>query len=91
MIFVLQDADGTMPPAAATFDNLQLRIHDLPRLDVEPTIGLTHPDVGRHGIEFGPTPGGPWLPLPGFARPGLKQTTVPTVGSAEFYRLIPSP
>jgi hypothetical protein len=91
LIFVMQDADGTMPPAVATFDNLQMRIHDLPRLDAEPTVGLSHPDVGAHGIEAGPTPGGPWLPVPGLPQPGLKQTTVPTTRSAEFYRLIPSP
>jgi hypothetical protein len=90
---VFQNTDGTLPAAEATFDNFELRTHEVPQVGIERTVQLTWPaPTGmNYAVEGGPTVQGPWLPINEVATPGLKQMTVPANDIMQFFRLRQAP
>ncbi len=91
-LFVFQDTDGTKLPATATFDNLELRKYEIPRIGIEPAVRLTWPSTGMNfGIEAAPSVNGPWSPVQNTVPPGFQQVTVPQNGPMQFCRLQQAP
>jgi hypothetical protein len=87
---VWQYTDGTLDPAEATFDNLELRTYEVPLLAIDKAVRLQWPGSAfPFTIESAPTVQGPWLPVlePAFECGGLKQLTVPTSDAMKFFRL----
>jgi hypothetical protein len=97
LLYVFQDAAGSMPPAQATFDNLAMRIYDVPRIGIQPVMRLTWlaPSGVNYAVEVAPTPQGPWQPLSlsvtDSGIPGMKQASVPANSTAQFFRLVQAP
>ena len=90
-IGLIQYNDGTKQQAEATFDNLELRTHEVPPLGIGQAVVLSWPDVGSYSIESAPGVQGPWLPLRDTVPRGMKQITVPLSGPAQFFRLRQAP
>ena len=91
---VVQYAAGAgLPPAEATFDNLELRTYDLPQVGVERAVLLRWPSPTdtNFAVEGGPTVHGPWLPLRDAATPGVKQMTLPANDAMKVIRLRRAP
>lgn len=85
-IFQYND-DGRQPAAVATFDNLELRKHEVPTLGIGQAVVLSWPDVGSYSVEGAPTVQGPWVPASELEMPAMKQMTVPLDRAAQFFRL----
>ncbi len=83
--------DGRQPAAVATFDNLELRKHDVPTLGIGQAVVLTWPDVGSYAVEGASSVEGSWLPVNDTPRPGMKQMTVPLTQPVQFFRLRQAP
>jgi hypothetical protein len=82
-------AGGALPPAEATFDNLELRTYDLPPVGIQRAVQLTWPaptDV-HYAVEGAPTVHGPWLPVQEAATPGVRQMTVPANDAMKVFRV----
>jgi hypothetical protein len=88
-IGVFQYTDGTLPAAEATFDNFEVRMHEVPQVGIERTVQLTWPaPTGTdYAVEGAPTVNGSWLPLNDQSLPGFKQMTVPANKDMRFFRL----
>ncbi|MBM3883331.1 MAG: hypothetical protein FJ387_27085 [Verrucomicrobia bacterium] len=87
---LLQYTDGTLDPAEATFDNLELRTYDVPLLAIDKAVRLQWPaSAYPFTVEGAPTVRGPWLPVlePIFESGSVKQLTVPTSDMRGFFRL----
>ena len=77
-LFLVQDTDGTLPPAEATFDNIELLAYAVPQLSIERAVRLSWPATGTNfRIEAAPTVNGPWLPVLDPVIPNMNQLTVP--------------
>ncbi len=87
------NSDGKQPAAEATFDNLELRIHDTPPISVARAVKLTWPTPvgGPYSVEGAPGIQGPWLPVSVFNPPGLTQTYIPNDALLQFFRLREAP
>lgn len=91
-LFVFQDTDGTKLPAEATFDNLELRTHEVPQVGIERAVRLIWPATGlNYAVEGAPTVQGPWLPVQESDIPGVQTMTLPLSGPAQFFRLQQAP
>jgi hypothetical protein len=91
-LLVGQDTDGTLPAAAATFDNLELRTYEVPQIAIERAMRITWPATsGSYAVEAAPSVQGPWLPANDQLPPGVQQMTFPANGSMMFWRLIQAP
>ncbi len=91
---VIQYAAGAALPAAeATFDNLELRTYETPRVAIERAVRLTWsaPTGFNYAVEAGPTVQGPWLPVHDAAMPGTKQISLPANDAMKFVRLRQAP
>lgn len=55
--------DGRQTAAVATFDNLELRKHEVPTLVIGPAVVLTWPDVGSDAVEGAPSVQASWPPV----------------------------
>ena len=89
-IGVYQDNyDGKQPAAVATFDNLELRLSELPPVGVERAVQITWPvsTATDYILESAPAVEGPWQPVQVSSPPGVEQVTVPTSELARFFRL----
>jgi len=92
LVGVFKFTDGSQPFPLNTFDNLQSFSYEVPRVSLFPAVQIAWPaPVGVYGVQWGPTPEGPWQPLPDQSLPGWQQTTVPVSAPAEFIRLIQAP
>ncbi|MBE7503320.1 MAG: hypothetical protein HS113_24140 [Verrucomicrobiales bacterium] len=86
---VWQYTDGTLDPAEATFDNLELRTYDVPLLAIGKAVRLQWPaSAFPFTVEGASTIQGPWLPVlePVFESGGVKQVTVPTSDAMRVFR-----
>ena len=90
-VAVFQFTDGNQPPVQAIFDNVSLRIHDLPRIGIARAAWISWPDVGSYSVERASTVEGPWCPVPNPAMPGMRQTTVSASDHMEVFRLRQAP
>ncbi len=89
-VVLWQYTDGTLEPAEATFDNLELRTYDVPLLAMDKAVQLRWPNSAfPFTVEGAPTVQGPWLPVlePIFESGGVKQVAVPTSDAMRFFRL----
>lgn len=87
---LFQYTDGTLEPAEATFDNLELRTYDVPLLAIDKAVRLQWPaSAFPFTVEGAPAVQGPWRPViePVFENGGVKQMTVPSSDAMRFFRL----
>jgi hypothetical protein len=87
---LFQYTDGTLEPAEATFDNLELRTYDIPLLAIDRAVQLRWPSSAfLFTVEGGSSVQGPWLPVlePVFKSSGAKQVTVPISDRMRRFRL----
>jgi hypothetical protein len=85
-----QYTDGTLDPAEATFDNLELRTYEVPLLAIDKAIRLQWPaSAFPFAVEGAPTVQGPFRPVlePVFESGGVKQVAVPASDAMQVFRL----
>jgi len=90
LIGCYQYTDGTLPPAEVTYDNLELRMHDIPLLAIDKAVRLLWPaSAFPLTVEGAPIVQGPWWPVTQavFESGGVKQVAVPTSDAMRFFRL----
>lgn len=88
-----QYTDGTRPMLTVTYDNLQMRISEVPFLGIEPAVRVSWPALStlKYSVETAPTVLGPWMPVQDLTMPGMQQMTVPMSDFAGFIRVIQAP
>jgi len=81
------------PEMEITYDNLELRISEIPTVSMERAVRLSWPASATidYAVEGAPTVQGPWLPVRDLATPGMEQMTVPANSAAEFFRVVQAP
>lgn len=86
---VWQYSDGSQGQAEATFDNLEVRTYEVPKVSVERAVRLTFPWRANAGyvVEAAPSVLGPFVPLSLPEMPGLQQVTVPATEDLKFFRV----
>lgn len=87
---LFQYTDGTLDPAEATFDNLEVRTYNVPLLAIDNAVRLRWPaSAFPFIVEGAPTVQGPWLPVlePVFERGGVKHVAVPASDTMRLFRL----
>jgi hypothetical protein len=87
-LMVAQDTDGTLPPALATFDNVEFRSYEALQVSAQRAVTFSWPDTGQNYIiESAPTVNGPWQPVVIPAMPGMQSLTLPADKSMEIIRV----
>ncbi len=91
-LLVSQRSDVVLPPAEATFDNVELLRFEVPQLVAERAVRLSWPATGMNfRIEAAPAVHGPWLPAQDALTPGMNQMTVPANGFMRCFRAVQAP
>lgn len=90
---IAQYTDGQQPDPKAVFDNLEMRVSEIPPLGIELAARLSWPAsaIINRGVEGAPTALGPWLPVQDLKAADINQLTVPLSSPARFFRLRPAP
>ncbi len=92
LLGVFHNTDGTLPPAEATFDNVELRTYEVPQVGIQRAVRLSWPGTGMNfAVEGAPAADGPWLPVLDANPPGMQLFTVPATDPMKFFRLQQAP